>query len=171
MIDEIKKEHSELKLSKFITEVEERTMLKDILEKKRKRRGSHVSEISTPPLSEFKTIRRRNAIVGSELQKQVKRPLKQYRAISKFNKRRNIEDTMSHDLKLHPQFGTNPYEVLDDPCKNASFSSFASSVVSDFSLDDSLCDNTPKTTAGLDSPTSIRFEDQSNRLESFGHAK
>ena len=32
MIDEVKKEHSDLKLSKFITEVEERTMLKEILE-------------------------------------------------------------------------------------------------------------------------------------------
>ena len=78
MINEVKNEHPDLKLSKFITEVEERTRLKEILEEKRKRRGSNSSGISTPPLSEFKTIRRRNAALSSEIKEKVRRPLKQY---------------------------------------------------------------------------------------------
>ena len=67
MLDQIKRENSALKLSKFITEVEERARLKEILSEKKKRVKNRSLTITAPVPVNFKTIRRRNAIISPQI--------------------------------------------------------------------------------------------------------
>ena len=93
----------------------------------------------------------------------MKSPIRQYKAISHFNKIKNAESTVSHDLSLQPHFGTNPYSALDS-CDKAEIQSSSTSSSSSGSresiLDRSIMDDSPFTTTGAQTP-SIRVEDQS----------
>lgn len=82
MLLEIKKENSHLKLSKFITEVEERSRLKEMLAQKKNGRNQSDSSIET--YASYKTIRRRNAQLSPQIQNAAKSTVDEYWAISTF---------------------------------------------------------------------------------------